>query len=124
MQLGVDVEGRGDVPLALHHAAVGVDPADVGGGHLLPPQAPRVDQEAAVVLRPRDVAGDVLAEAAAGQDPERAGQRLLGGEVTPIGGVTFGDHTAVPPARGISVKMLIGFAPPERGPLTRPVPMV
>ena len=45
VQLGVDVDRRGDVPLAVDHGAVGVDGEEVARAHLAPPQTPRVDEE-------------------------------------------------------------------------------
>ena len=43
VNLGVNVDGRRDIPAAADHVGVLVDHADVGGGELLPPQSPRVD---------------------------------------------------------------------------------
>ncbi len=82
VQFGVDVDGGGDVPAAAHHGGVLVDHADVGGGQLLPPQSPRVDEHVGAALRlPGDVPGHVLGEADGGQVPERDGHRLFVGEV-------------------------------------------
>ena len=81
MQFGVDVHRGRDVPTTLENLSVGIDAADVGGGDLLPPQTPRVHEHRGVVLRgPGDVSGDVLGEAVAGEDVERAGQGLRLGE--------------------------------------------
>ncbi len=65
VQLGVQEDGGGDVPIAFDDLAVGVEAEDVGGPHLLPPHAPRVAPHAAVVGGDRDVPGEVLAPALA-----------------------------------------------------------
>jgi hypothetical protein len=77
VQLGVDVDGRGDVPPAVEHGTITVHCAQIRGLDLLPPQAPRVHQHLVRARgRDRDVPGDVLGEPAVGQDPERTRQRL------------------------------------------------
>src|SRR5258708_4173860 len=59
VQFGVDVDGGRDIPLAFQHVAVGIDPADVGGLDLLPPQAPRVDPHVTARVRlPGEVHAD------------------------------------------------------------------
>src|SRR6185437_12919670 len=74
VQFGVNVNGRGDVPTPADHARVAVDHADVGGGDLLPPQSPRVDEHVGLPVElPGDMAGHVLGESDAGQVTEGDG---------------------------------------------------
>ena len=81
VQLGVQEDGGRDVPLAFDDLAVGVEAQDVGGAHLVPPDAPRVAPHAAVVGRHGDVTREVLAPALARQDAQRARQLLADGEL-------------------------------------------
>ena len=82
MQFGVDVDGRRDVPAAADDPCVRVDHADVGGGDLLPPEAPWVDEHVGLPIRlPGDVPGEILGEPDRCQVAERDRQRLLVGQV-------------------------------------------
>ncbi len=76
VQLGVQRDGRGDRPAALEDATLGVDPHDVGGGDLVPGEAPGVHQQRAVGLPVGDVAGQVVVVALSVEHPSQ--QRHLG----------------------------------------------
>ena len=77
VQLGVQKDGGGDIPLAVDDPALGVETQDVGGAHFLPPQAPGVAPHSAVVGRDGDVTREVFAPALPRQDAQRAGELLL-----------------------------------------------
>ena len=87
--LGVDVDGGGDVPAPGQDGGVRRDQADVRCRHLLPPQAPRVDEEVAVVIGDGDVAG--LKPSAARIRNEQASSWATVSS-TPIDGVIDGSH--------------------------------
>ena len=65
--------------VALDDVALAVDADEVGGPDLAEVHAERIDPERIGELRVarRDVAGDALAEAEGGEDPEAAGEALL-----------------------------------------------
>src|SRR6185312_16782601 len=87
VKFGVDVDGGRDVPASADHPRVLVDDADVGGGQLLPPQAPRVDVHVGLTIGlPGDVAGHVFGEADLGEVAEGDRQLLFVGEVDADGG--------------------------------------
>ena len=76
----MDGEGRDvDRPVALDHAARRVDADQVRHPDLAEVHAERIDPEGIGELRVArgDVAGNSLAEAEGGEDPEPAGQPLL-----------------------------------------------
>ncbi|MPN04594.1 hypothetical protein SDC9_151836 [bioreactor metagenome] len=60
MHVHVQSNGRSDIPLALDHLALCIQPQDVRGRQLAPGQLPGVGKIAAVIQAQRDVARDMV----------------------------------------------------------------
>ena len=56
----VQLDGGGDVPLALDHMPLGIQPQNVGGRQLTPGQLPRIGQICSVIQTQRDMACDMV----------------------------------------------------------------
>src|SRR5262245_54560853 len=82
VKFGVDVDRGRDIPFPAYHSGVLVDDADIGGGQLLPPQAPGVDVHIGLAVGlPGDVPGHVLGEAHVGEVAKGDRHLLFVGEV-------------------------------------------
>ena len=95
VQLGVDVDGRGNVPLPGDDGARGVDREQVGGADLRPPQPPRVHEELGADPG-GDVAGQVLAPADVVEVAEGIARSCAGVVLTPVPGTRA---APMPPVR-------------------------
>ena len=116
VQLGVQEHRGRDVPLAFDDLAVGVEAQDVGGAHLVPPDAPRVAPHAAVGGRPRDVARQVLAPAFVREDAQRARELLRNGQLAADAGSGAGlAHEVIATAETAAMTVLVIGATGELG---------
>ncbi|MNC59684.1 hypothetical protein D3C75_1095120 [compost metagenome] len=81
VQLQVQAEGGGDVPVAVEDLAVAVEGEDVAGAQLVPGQLPGVGEYRAVALAHGDVPGDVVVPALATEHPAHQRDLRLGAQL-------------------------------------------